>query len=83
MTPRLRFRFPWRSRRQIAAEVDAELAFHLGTRAAELEREGMSHDDALARARTEFGDVDFTRAYCRTQDEAGERVMRWSDRLEG
>jgi predicted permease len=83
MTGRLRFRFPWRTRRQIAAEVDAELAFHLTTRAAELEREGMSYDDALARARAEFGDVDFTRRYCRSQDEAGERIMRWGDRLEG
>jgi predicted permease len=76
------FRFPWRSRRQIAAEVESELAFHLGMRAAALEAQGMARDVAEAQARAEFGDVEFTRDYCRTQDEAGERVMQWSDRLE-
>ena len=79
----LSFRFPWRSRRQIAAEIDAELAFHLAMRAAELEPQGVAHDEAIAQARVEFGDVDFTRAYCRTQDEAGERITQWSDRLDG
>ncbi|HEY3934104.1 MAG TPA: ABC transporter permease [Gemmatimonadales bacterium] len=79
----LSFKFPWRSRRQIAAEIEAELAFHLAMRTSELEGRGMTPDAAAAQARTEFGDVEFTRAYCRTQDEAGERSMRWSDRLEG
>jgi predicted permease len=79
----LSFRFPWRSRRQIAAEIDAELAFHLAMRVAEHEQQGLAHKDAVARASAEFGDVEFTRAYCRRQDEAGERIMRWSDRLEG
>jgi predicted permease len=79
---RLAFRFPWRSRRQIAAEIESELAFHLSMRAEELEAQGMSRGAAAAQAQAEFGDVEFTRAYCRTQDEAGERIMRWSERLE-
>lgn len=78
----LSFRFPWRSRGRIAAEIDAELAFHLAMRAAELERQGIAHDAAIAQARAEFGDIESTRTYCRTQDEAGERMMRWNDRLE-
>jgi hypothetical protein len=28
------FRFPWRSRRQIARDLDAELAFHIDMRVA-------------------------------------------------
>ncbi len=81
MPPR-RFRFPWRSRRQIAAEIESELAFHLAMRTAELEAAGLSHDAAEARARAEFGDLERTRQYCREQDEARERAVRWTDRLE-
>ncbi|MFN0180562.1 MAG: ADOP family duplicated permease [Gemmatimonadales bacterium] len=76
-----RFRWPWRSRPQIAAEVDEELDFHLELRAAELVREGLSPPAARAAAEREFGDLDATRRYCRSRDHEAERARRWRDRL--
>lgn len=75
------FQFPWRSRTQIARDVDAELAFHLEMRVGELVAQGMSPDDASVRARDEFGDIEFTRAYCRDADRAADRSQRTADRL--
>jgi hypothetical protein len=75
------FRLPWRSRRQIARDVDAELAFHLDMRARELAAAGLPIDEARRRARDEFGDVAFTRAYCRDLDERSERVTRLTDHV--
>jgi predicted permease len=62
------FRLPFRSRSRIASEVDEELAFHLATVAARLREEGWSPPDAQAEARRRFGDLDYTREYCRTED---------------
>ena len=76
-----RFRLPWRSRSVIASEVDAELKFHLESRATELETGGLSPAAARAQAEREFGDIEFTRRYCRDADEGAERSMRLSDRL--
>jgi macrolide transport system ATP-binding/permease protein len=49
-----RFRYAGR-RVRFDDELDDEIRFHLETRAAELERSGLSRDDASAQARREFG----------------------------
>jgi putative ABC transport system permease protein len=75
------FRLPWRSRADIARDVDAELSFHLEMRVNELTALGLRLDDARQRAREEFGDLEFTRAYCRKVDEQADRAARTADRL--
>ena len=80
MTSRF-FQFPFRSRKQIARDVDIELEFHLEMRVSELVAQGASADEARARARTEFGDIEFTRAYCRDTDHAADRSQRTADWL--
>ncbi len=75
------FTLPWRSRAAIARDVDVELAFHFDMRIAELRARGMSDDAARAQATAEFGDLEFTRAYCRREDETAARVERRADRL--
>ena len=67
------FRFPWRTRRSIAGDVDDEVRFHLDMRTAELVQHGMSEPMAREEAIREFGNIDFTKRYCRAQDQAGER----------
>lgn len=66
---------PSRSRRRIASDVNAEIEGWLVDRAAELRALGLTADDAMARARREFGDVDQTRDYCVAQDRAAERKV--------
>src|SRR5262249_6359040 len=66
--PRMKFRLPWRSRAKIEADLDDELRFHLEMRTADLERSGLSAADARAQATREFGDMEFTRKYCRKED---------------
>ena len=75
------FDFPWRSNRRIGADIDDELRFHLDMRAQELMAGGMSAADARREATREFGDVEFTRRYCRTLDERGERATQRRDWL--
>ncbi|HKN68203.1 MAG TPA: ABC transporter permease, partial [Gemmatimonadaceae bacterium] len=75
------FRLPWRSSRHIGVDVDDELRFHLDMRAQELMAAGMNEADARREATREFGDVEFTRRYCRTLDERGERATRRGDWL--
>jgi predicted permease len=48
--------------------VDEELASHLAMVAARLKEEGWSPPDADAEARRRFGDLDYTRDYCRAED---------------
>jgi hypothetical protein len=63
-----------RPRTAIAAEIDAELAFHLEQSARELEVSGFAPDAARAEARRRFGDMERVRRECaRTQ--LGERFM--------
>ena len=84
MTPPLRrfFRLPWRSRSQIDADVETELAFHLEQRAQELAtQEGLSLAAARAEARRRFGDLEYTRTYLRELDGAHERARRRSEWL--
>lgn len=83
MPPRL-FRLPWRSRRQIEADVDDELRFHLEARTAELVASGWAADAARAEAVREFGDVDEARAYINSVDrhiEAARRRRDWMSEL--
>jgi putative ABC transport system permease protein len=76
---RRRFQLPWRSSRRIGTDVDDELRFHLDMRTAELVASGMSDEDARRETLREFGDVEFTRRYCRHLDEGGERATRRGD----
>ncbi len=80
-TGRRFFSLPWRSRASIARDVDTELSFHLEMRIAELRARGLNEDAARQQAMAEFGDINFTRAYCRRQDERAERDDRQADRL--
>ena len=78
------FQLPWRSRRQVDLDVDDELQFHLETVAAELRARGWSETDARLEAIRRFGDLDFTRHYCRAEDirrERGKRRMTFLDDL--
>jgi predicted permease len=78
------FRFPFRSAAKISSEVDEELAFHLATAAARLRAEGWSPADAEAEARRKFGDLEFTKSYCRAEDlrrEQGRHRMTVADEL--
>ena len=81
MSPRKRFSFPWRSRERIRTDVDDELRFHLDMRVAELVALGASESDARREAHREFGDLEFTRRYCRDLDASGERADRRSEWL--
>ncbi|MBC7894093.1 MAG: ABC transporter permease, partial [Cytophagaceae bacterium] len=66
---------PSRSKHRIASDVNTEIEGWLVDRAAELRAQGHTADDAMARARREFGDVDQTRDYCVAQDRAAERKV--------
>jgi predicted permease len=66
---------PGRSARQLGAEVDDEIRFHLEMRARELERRGESAERAWAEAVRRFGDVAATRAVCVASDARKERRM--------
>jgi predicted permease len=57
----------WRA--NIAADVDAELAFHVDARTEELCATGLDRSVARAQALREFGDVDLARRTLRSMDE--------------
>jgi predicted permease len=57
----------WRA--NIAADVDAELAFHVDARTEELCAAGLERSAARAQAIREFGDVDLARRTLRSMDE--------------
>ena len=63
---------------ELQAEVDEELRVHLEMRIEELVAKGMSSDAARREARRQFGDLEYTRRYCRNQDERKEAGMRWN-----
>jgi len=77
MTRERPFWYLRRSPRQLRADIDEELRFHLEMRAAELTSAGMSADDARAAALRQFGDLEYTRRYCRRQDARKEERMQW------
>lgn len=73
---RREFRLPWRTRRQVGDDVEAELAFHLARKAEELTAAGLAPADAAREAARRFGDLDYTRRYCRDEDVRRERESR-------
>jgi predicted permease len=70
------FQFPWRTRRQIADDVDAELAAHIELRTRELIEAGFPPGEASEEARRRFGDMEYTRRYCRDVDAEREQEKR-------
>jgi predicted permease len=73
------FRLPWRSPRQIRADVDEELRFHIDMRVDELVARGMSPDSARSAAMREFGDLDDARQYIGAVDRDIEAAQRRSE----
>jgi predicted permease len=79
---RRQFRWPWRTRRQLAGDVDAELAFHLACKTEELIDAGYTATEARTEAERRFGDLEFTRRYCRDEDVRREQESRHIMRLD-
>ena len=77
------FRFPWRTGRQIEHEVDTELRFHLDRRTEELVEQGMTPEAARREAVRQFGDLAYTRQYCRALDGRTEQKVRRTMLLDG
>ena len=63
-------------RRTVKDDVDEELRVHLEMRIDELIASGMPPDQARREAVRQFGDLEATRQYCRTQDEEKESTMQ-------
>ena len=74
------FRNFWR--RNIRADVEDELTFHLEASITELVQGGMSRDDAEREARRRFGSVEGARERCETIDHLHERDKRRADFFE-
>ncbi|MCI0432759.1 MAG: ABC transporter permease, partial [Gemmatimonadetes bacterium] len=74
-------RGPQLGRRDMEADAAAEMDFHIETRADAYVREGMSRAEALARARSEFGNRDAALARCVEIDERRERRGRVREQL--
>jgi putative ABC transport system permease protein len=75
---------PSRGTARIRRDVDDELQFHIDMRAEALERQGLSADEARARALRQFGDLDDATRYCTDLDttaERGRRSMAWLGEL--
>jgi putative ABC transport system permease protein len=79
MKRRRLFRLPWRTPRQIRADVDEELRFHLDMRVDELVALGANPDAARAQSMREFGDLDDARRYIGAVDRDIEAAQRRSD----
>jgi len=73
------FRLPWRTRRQIRADLETELAFHLDMRVDALVAAGLPYDAARAQAMREFGDIDDARRYIGAVDTDTEAAQRRSE----
>ncbi len=83
-SPRRFFRFPFRTRRDIDADVRDEISFHLEMRVRELVERGWPEPDARLEARRQFGDLSRTAEYCARLDvdkETGMRMRRWLGEL--
>jgi putative ABC transport system permease protein len=70
------FRLPWKTRPQVASDVEEELRYHLDLVAAKLRAGGMSEPEARAEAERQFGDLEATRNYCRDELLRREREKR-------
>ena len=75
-----RIRSWWESiahRSSVESEMDAELRFHIEARAEELMRQGVARDEAMRRAKVQFGGVE------RAKEDAREaRGIAWMDTLQ-
>src|SRR6185312_7808781 len=71
-----------RSAARIRADLDDELRFDIDMRARDYVAQGLSLDDARARAVREFGDLDATRRYCEATDMEIESDIRRSHLVE-
>src|SRR5687768_10558931 len=75
--------FRFRTARSISTEIDDELRFHIETRIDALVAQGMSAEDAQARALAEFGDVSDARSELTSIDRASyarrDRAEWWRD----
>ena len=72
------FRYLRRRSQDLQADVDEELRIHLDMRVEELVASGMAAEVARREALRQFGDLEYTRRYCRTQHARKEAGMRWS-----
>ena len=70
------FRFTSRTRDEIRADIDDEVAFHLAMRTEDLRREGLPPEQAHAQAMREFGDRVAHDATCRVLGDTVERRGR-------
>jgi predicted permease len=70
------FRLPWASSARVKREVDEELRFHLDMKTQELIDAGANPTDARERARSEFGDIEYTRRYLNHTDRARMHLER-------
>src|SRR4051812_1331826 len=66
---------------QVAADVEHEIGFHIASRTAELEREGLGAERAREQAEREFGDVARARRSLRKLASSTERHVRRSELL--
>ncbi len=73
------FRFPWRTARDIRADVDDELRFHIDERTNALTSAGVPPGAAHAQALSEFGDLDDARRYISRLDRGTESLNRRKD----
>ncbi len=76
------FRFVRRTSREIDADVDAELRFHLDQRTEELTAAGLAAHAAREQALREFGDLDDARTYLGTVDRETETRQRRKDTMD-
>ena len=75
----------WYIRRRpesVVSDVDEELTAHLEMRVEELMARGLSAEAARNEALRQFGDLDYTRQYCRQQDDRKEAQMQRGLKLE-
>ena len=70
------FRLSGRSGGQVAADLDDELRFHIDQMTDELRANGWPPGDARAEALRRFGDLEYTKDYCRDEDMRREREKR-------
>lgn len=70
-----------RSPQRVRADVDDELRFEIDMRTRDLMAQGLTADEARARAVAEFGDLDGTRRYCEEVDMDIETATRRANLL--
>ena len=77
------FRLRLGRREDVERDTDEEIRAHLEMRAAELERRGLSPEEAMAEAQRRFGAPEEARDELVRAARRRERRVRWRDRLDG